>query len=187
MNIGWGKQIRDTLIDYDLPTDFSIIKNTHPNIWKTTVKKKVEKKNLSRLQQECHKQVNGIVTEKTKTKSLIARLSDPMYKREALKEITNTTKQEAKTIMITRFGMLECGKNFRGSLEQLCNECDTIDDENHRLNSCIRWKNLNLYGSIEKVDVKTIFSENVNDLRTIISIIETVWNTKNAHGTMNIP
>ena len=89
--------------------------------------------------------------------------------------------------MIARFGMLEFGKNFRGSLEQLCKECDTIDDENHRLNSCIRWKNINLYDSIEKVDVNTIHSENLHDLRTIISIIERVWNTKNAHGTMNMP
>ena len=187
VDIGWGKHIKSTLTSYDLPTDFPTIKNTHPTIWKNTVQVAIEKKNLSRLHQDCHKKVNGTLTEKSKTKSLLPQLTNPGYKREAQREMFNSTKQETKTLMITRFGMLECGKNFRGSIEQSCKNCKCIDDENHRLNYCIRWRDINLYDCNEKVDLNIIYSDSLRDLKPILSKIETVWNTKNAYGTMNMP
>ena len=82
--------------------------------------------------------------------------------------------------------MLECGSNYKGTLAQLCNQCNCIDDENHRLNYCIKWRNVNLYDSTEKVDMNILYSDNMNDLRPIIANIEKAWNTKNAHGTMNV-
>ena len=187
LNIGWGKHIKNTLTSYDLPTDYSTIQNTHPTIWKNTVKAAIEKRNHSRLHQDCHKQVNGTETEKTKTKSLISKLTNPDYKREAQKEIINSTKQQTKTLMIARFGMLECGKNFRGTIDQHCKKCNCLDDEDHRLNHCIRWRSINLYDCNEKVDLNAIHSNNLHDLQPIISKIETLWNTKNAYGTMNMP
>ena len=83
--------------------------------------------------------------------------------------------------------MLECGKNFRGSLKELCNECNIYDDENHRLNHCSKWKDTNLYNNDEKVDINLMYSNDINVLRQIISKIEGVWNIKTAHGTMNTP
>ena len=82
--------------------------------------------------------------------------------------------------------MLECGQNFQGTLSSLCNQCNCIDNEDHRLNSCIKWRNVNLYDSIEKVDINKIYSNDINEIRPVISKIELVWNTRNAHGTMNI-
>ena len=187
LNIGWSKKIKSILNKYELPTDYTEIKNLHPMEWKGKSRQAVEKMNLERLKQECHKTVNGIHTEKTKTKSIIAQLNDPNYKREPRPEITNATKQETKTITTTRYGMLECGKNYRGSLKELCNECNIYDDENHRLNHCSKWKDTNLYNNDEKVDINLMYSNDINVLRQIISKIEGVWNIKTAHGTMNIP
>ena len=82
--------------------------------------------------------------------------------------------------------MLECGKNFKGSLKELCNDCSSIDDENHRLNHCIKWGDTNLYNEIDKVDIDLIYSHDINVLRCVTSKVENVWNTKTAHGTMMI-
>ena len=109
-----------------------------------------------------------------------------IYKREAQKEIFNSTKQETKTLMITRFEMLECGNNFRGSIEELCNIWKCID-ENHGFNYCIRWRDINLYDCNEKVDLNVIHSDSLHNLKPILSKIETVWNIKNAYGTFDMP
>ena len=186
MNIGWGKQIKETLNNYDLPTDLATIKTIHPLEWKRQVKRAIEKRNLERLKEECHKEVDGIQTEKTKTKTIVNHLNDPYYTRKIQTEILNATKQETKSTIIARYKMLKCGNNFKGALSQLCNQCNCIDDENHRLNYCVKWRNVNLYNSVDKVDMDVLYNGNMNELRPIISNIEKVWNVKNAHGTMNV-
>ena len=112
-------------------------------------------------------------------------LNDPAYKREPRPELINSTKQETKTIIITRYGMLECGQNFKGTLNQLCNQCNVVDDENHRLNHCIKWRDMNLYNSHDKVDMGLIHSNDMGILRPLLSMIGKVWNVRTAHGTMN--
>ena len=87
--------------------------------------------------------------------------------------------------MIARFGMLECGKNFKGTMRELCNKCDVVDDENHRLNHCVIYRNINLCDMQEKADFNDIFSSDANTLKLIIQNIEKVWNVTNAHGSMN--
>ena len=86
------------------------------------------------------------MTPKTKTASLIEKIKDPAYKRSPEHEIQKMTKLEAKTLIIARYGMLECGKNFGGTHGGECSECNTYDDENHRLNDCKKWKELNYLG-----------------------------------------
>ena len=82
--------------------------------------------------------------------------------------------------------MLECGKNFGGTLGGTCGECENYDDEDHRLNYSRKWKNINFYETNDKIALKTIYSVNVDTLRNIISLIEAVWNTRNTYGIMNI-
>ena len=37
------------------------------------------------------------------------------------------------------FGMLDCAKNYKNSYKgDLCSVCQTVDDENHRINSCTK-------------------------------------------------
>ena len=96
------------------------------------------------------------------------------------------TKLEAKTVITARFGMLECGKNHKGTLSLKCSTCDIIDDENHRLNDCPNWQHRNLHNSNEdeRIDFNKIFSNDMCILREIIPVIQNLWNVKSAHGTM---
>ena len=43
----------------------------------------------------------------------------------------------------------------------------------------------NCYDDDEKVNFETVYFNDINVLRSIIPKIEGVWNTSNAHGTMN--
>ena len=81
--------------------------------------------------------------------------------------------------------MLECGKNFKGSMRETCSRCNVIDDENHRLNHCVTYRNVNLYDMQKKADFTDVFSSDINTIRLIIKQIEKVWNVTNAHGSMN--
>ena len=69
---------------------------------------------------------------KTKTKLIIEHLTKDTYQRAPLDEILLSTKQQAKTLLIARFGMLECGKNFKGSVKEMCPKCNEYDDEYHQ-------------------------------------------------------
>ena len=184
MKIGWYKSIQESLIDYQLPTDFATIKQISHNEWRSKVQSSIEKRHKERLHTECLETTDGVTKEKTKTASILTHITNANYKRQPQQEILKTTKHEAKTIIIARYGMLQCGKNFGGTMNRICNECETIDDENHRLNHCIKWKNSNFYDKSEKIDYDLIFSDKIEDLRRVIQSIEKVWNTRNAHGTM---
>ena len=74
--------------------------------------------------------------------------------------------------------MLECGQNFKGTISEKCNLCDVPDNENHRLNYCIKFRDINFFDNAEKVDFNLIHSNNVEILRDISPKIEKVWNTQ---------
>ena len=94
--------------------------------------------------------------------------------------------KETKAIIIARFGMLECGKNYKGTQREICNTCSLLDDENHRLNYCPKYRNINLCDSTVKVDFQDIYSRDHSVLKEMIKVISKVWNIRNANGTMNI-
>ena len=75
MKIGWYKCIQENLADYQLPTDFSTIKNIAPNEWKFKVQDSIEKRNKERLNAECLETTEGVTKEKTKTVSLLKHLT----------------------------------------------------------------------------------------------------------------
>ena len=183
-NLGWSKSIKETLKDLNLPTDYSQIKTITARHWERLVKEKIEKQNTQRLINECYKNVGGIKTKKTKTASILDLISNDQYTRQPSHELLSCTKQETKTIMISRYRMLECGVNFKGTLREKCNTCNTLDDENHRLNECKKYREINFHDSNDKVPFETIYSRNIGDLKKITKRIECVWNTKTAHGTM---
>ena len=183
-NLGWAKTVLKTLQDLDLPTDFSVIKNKRPNEWKNLVNQKIEIKNKTRLLEECYKVVEGRRMEKTKTKHIIEQLKNEQYMRAPSPELQSLTKQKAKTILISRFRMLECGANFKGSMNSMCQTCRKNDDEDHRLNHCKRFRATNYYDDPAKPNFNDVYSSDTNTLKNIASIIEKTWNTRNAHGSM---
>ena len=77
--------------------------------------------------------------------------------------------------------MLECGKNYKGSMLEVCDQCSVLDDENHRLNYCKKYKETNNSSKEEKVDFSLIYSTDIAILKSIISEISRVWN---AQGSM---
>ena len=62
---------------------------------------------------------------------------------------------------MSMFGMLDCANNFKnGNGGELCSVCNVTDDENHRINFCSKFQNVNLYNSPMKFDFRSIYSMN---------------------------
>ena len=85
---------------------------------------------------------------------------------------------------MARHGLLECGKNYKGTINEMCDQCRTVDDENHRLNTCTKWHTVNLCNSTEKIKFDDVYSDNIEDVRKVLAHVSKIWNTKTAHGTM---
>ena len=141
------------------------------------------KKDRTRLLKECHKNENGEEVPKTKTKSMIDILETEHYTREPLKILMSLTKNEGRTLLISRYGMLECGKNFKGTLSDQCLICDMHDDEEHRLNVCTKYTESNFSNDDRKIPFNSIFTDDIHTLREIIPRINQVWNVKSGHGS----
>ena len=176
--------MKQTLLNLDLPTDLSEIQNKRPNEWKNLVNMKIEIKNKAKLIENCYKMEDGQRKEKTKTKHIIEQLKNEYYVRMPCPELRSLTKQETKTILIARFRMLECGVNFKGSKNVVCQTCKKTDDETHRLNHCLRYRTTNCYDDPTKPNFNDVYSSNTTILKNIAEIIEKTWNTRNAHGSM---
>ena len=86
---------------------------------------------------------------------------------------------------MARFGMLECGKNFKGTMKEMCATCDAIDNEEHRLNECVSFRSTNYLDSDDKIPFHTIYSDDTENVRAIFSRIWNVWNVTNGRGGMN--
>ena len=149
------------------------------------VEEKIEIQNKKRLIEECYKETNGTRSRKTKTKHIVDEIEGEEYQRQPAKILTHLNKQQTKTLVIARFHMLECGSNFKGSQCEICQTCKVQDDENHRLNYCKKYRLINRFDIDEKFPFENIYSTDVETIRQSIEVIEKIWNTKNAHGTMS--
>ena len=121
---------------------------------------------------------------KTKTAYIYNDINNDLLSREALPEITSTNKVNAKTIILARCGMLECGKNFKGSIPEICKGCGEWDDESHRLNRCSTWRHLNFSDRVEKIDLGGIYSNDINVLIPVTRNIQRVWELHFGNGSM---
>ena len=80
--------------------------------------------------------------------------------------------------------MLDCGVNYKGTMNSQCDLCHCEDDENHRLNKCEKWRQYNFIGNDSVIDFNDIYSDDIDTLRSITEKISQLWNTRNAHGAM---
>ena len=179
-NLGWYKNIKKTLEEYGLPTDFGTIKTIPRRTWIRNVGCLIEQMNKKRLSDDCHKTTDGNTTPKTKTISIIEQIEDPYYQKGFQDELKQLFKHEFKTIIMARFRMLECGKNFKGTLQEMCNVCKCIDNENHRLNDCTKFRPT--MKSHPPVNFDDIYSNDLTKIRSVINAIEMIWDTFNSHG-----
>ena len=121
-----------------------------------------------------HKTEGEVRTEKTKTASTINHVSHPNFQREPRPDIVKSSRQETRTIIISRYGMLECGKNFKGTMSDMCRICNVIDDECHRLNHCPQYVGINRSNHEEKIDFNLIYMEDPTVTRRLIPEISNV-------------
>ena len=182
--IGWGKSCDEFLTKHDLPSNLQVIKNLTRNEWTKKVNKAVEKNNKDQLLDDLHKTELGIIIRKTKTASIVDLIEKPDYQRKPLPEIMKCSKVESKAIIMGRFGMLECGKNYKGTKSETSNDCNELDDENHRLNYCSKYRDINFFNHTLKIDFRDIYSNDELVLRKIVDGIKKVWNVHNANGTL---
>ena len=87
---------------------------------------------------------------------------------------------------MARYGRLECGKNVKGTLSEICDQCKSVDDEDHRINYCIRWKAMDMYDNPNKIVYTDVYTNDMTKIRKLTACIERIWNTRTAQGTMNI-
>ena len=87
--------------------------------------------------------------------------------------------------IISRFGMLECGTNFKGTMNDRCTTCDKVDNEEHRLNSCDKFKENNFCNNDITILLRSIYSKDPDVLHQTIRHISKVWNVRNGNGSMN--
>ena len=168
--------------EYSLDPDFETIKNYHPNEWKYKVTKSVEEKNKERLTQDLHKTDDGQKTAKTKTATIVEKILDHQYIRKPIPELLHLNKHETRTLIMARYGMLECGRNRGGSMKKNCESCNIIDDEEHRLNKCTKWENHR--NEPEIIPFEQIYSNDLDSIKQILYRITSIWNTKNGQGSM---
>ena len=75
---------------------------------------------------ECIKTDNENETIKTKTKTIHEEITKSTYKRALRPELLHFSKYETKTIIIGRYGMLECGMNYKGSMQEVCDQTNLL-------------------------------------------------------------
>jgi hypothetical protein len=73
-----------------------------------------------------------------------------------------------RIIILSCFGTLECRINLKGKLPENCSQCHVVDNENHRLNYCVKWGYLNLYHQTEKVPFDDVYSDNLDKIKNVV-------------------
>ena len=91
-------------------------------------------------------------------------------------------KQRTRTIFLSQNGMLECGKNMKGTISEICKDCQILDDESHRLNNCKKWVVRD--DNRGDLNFQNVYDSDVGVVNNIIDEIEKVWETKFANGRM---
>ena len=179
LNTGWTPYIKAKLAEYGLEENLEAIKAKSRTGWKKDVEAAVNSVNRKMLRNECFETKLGVTKAKTKTSFLIDKIDSDDYERRPMNPIQRLTRQETKTLILSRFRMLECGKNFKGSLPETCPACNVTDDEYHRLNFCTRFRKTNLSDSVCKVNFDDIFSNDFAIVKKTLCHIEKLWNPGN--------
>ena len=68
---------------------------------------------------------------------------------------------------------------MKSTIDTNCNECQEIDDENHRLNRCKKWNT-----EISYAEFDDIYSNDYDKVERIITDIENKWELRFANGRM---
>ena len=64
--------------------------------------------------------------------------------------------------------------------------CDIVDDENHRMNHCIKWKDINMYGTEHEINFDAVYTNEIDTLKQISGLIQSIWNLENNKNEMKL-
>ena len=88
---------------------------------------------------------------------------------------------------MARYGMLDCANNYKCKYgTKLCTTCDIVDDENHRMNHCIKWKDINMYGTEHEINFDAVYTNEIDTLKQISGLIQSIWNLENNKNEMKL-
>ena len=123
--------------------------------------------------------------QKTKTKELIQKIQSESYIRTPRSEILNKSRYVAKVQIMAMFHMLKCAANFKSSFTGVdCNTCHVPDNESHRINDCLLFKENNLYTSSLKIDFTFIYSNDEEAVGRVLESVCTLWDLENGKNEM---
>ena len=140
--------------------------------------------NRKMLRDQLYETRQGVTKTKSKTAFLVEKIDAEQYKRQIMEPIPKLNRHEAKVLILSRFRMLECGKNFKGTMPENCPACSVTDNEQHRLNHCTRFRKTNLCDSSNKCNFDDIYENDLTIVKHMINQIEKVWNLKTGQGSM---
>ena len=172
---GWGKYIVTTLHECGIELNLDEIRGKKKVEWRAIVDKATWQLNRKKILDSCKGK------EKLKTKTLeVAKSLENDSTENSENVLFDLPRHCVKTIIMARYGMLDCANNYKGKYgTKLCATCKTIDDENHRINHCIRWKDVNLYGDKYEIDFNAVYTHDKDTLRQISSLLQCIWNLEN--------
>ena len=180
-DIGWAKQIWQTLEVYGVSATLEEIKEMPSGKWRKLITAATEMKQKERLIEMC----NGRGGEKTKTKELLENLNTDTYARAPCMKILTKSKYQSRVLIMAKFHMLNCAKNFKtGYKGENCNLCEVLDDENHRINFCKKYANTNLFQSSLKIDFHSVFSNDPETIQRILLVVCEIWDVENGRNEM---
>ena len=185
LDINWAKCINGKLSEYSLCPEWDEIRQKTKVQWKNEVMAAVEEHHRKKLKENCVSTTSSDERINTKTKDIYDCL-ETNYTRKALPELIRQNKQRTRTIILARYGMLECGSNFKGTIPEICRSCNVPDNENHRLNECIVWQERNKFSKPIKCDFNDIYSDSSDKLNNICNEIENIWELKYSKGRMRV-
>ena len=182
-DIGWANQIDKKLEEYNISYSWNEIRNMKFSQWKRLVTMSTEKKNKEKLIDLCY---NGKI-EKQKTKEILDVLNRKDYVRSPRMDILTKSRYRSRIQIMSLFGMLDCAKNYKhGNGSELCSMCKTTDDENHRINYCLKFAETNLCNSLVKFDFRSIFSINTETVDRAIEVVGSLWDLRNGRNEMHL-
>ena len=154
--------------------------------WKMEVENAAEKQNLLRLKEECLSKNRQETTQKTKTKYLESILAEPEFKRAPAPFIMkNQTMVYTRAFIMGRAGMLQCANNFANKYGgKMCRDCNCVDNEDHRINSCLKWTGRNYSERDDKIIFDDIYSNDVEKCLTVVKSIVHLWDLENNKNEM---
>ena len=180
-DIGWVKQMRNLLEEYDIDETYDQIKDMTKTAWRKRVVEATERKNKERLIEMCRVKQK----EKTKTRSLLEKISSDSYVRAPCMDILSRSPSRARVQIMSMYHMLDCAQNYKyGYRGADCYTCKTRDDENHRINYCEIYRDNNLYDSPLKLDFNSIYSDDPKTVDRAIDVICELWDLKNRNNKM---